>query len=533
VKLIHPIDRPGVLLGLVGEPAQDIDVADDPQRDAPGVDDRHRPDPAVDDPPGDHAELVVEPGRDHVDRHQRRDRGRRRRRRDAGLAADHRAAQVAVGQHADEPAGVVDDRQVAQTEALHLARRLGGGRGGTNRRGVRGHDVRDSAHTSFYQAHAARGVTGPRSVDTIWCAVRGFVAGRRPLVVIAAIVGAASPAAADPAAEQLFRDGRQLLKDGQRDEACERFQRSQDLEPKVGTLLNLADCREKQGRVATAWDDFLQAKALAVRQKDDRAIEAAKRAAALELRLPYLTVELAEPRRVPGIVVSRNGVAVAPAALNTGVPLDPGSYAVEARAPGYAPWSTRIELAEGARAVVSIPALASDPSAPPDATPIGPVAEVPGAPAAGHMWPPLRRGSLGVALGSNTDGDVVFGVRGSVGGPVGPGALRFLLTGLYTKYGNTPGDPADFTRLYALGGAVDYVLAWRRGLASAFGVGVGVDLVDASYGSAVSAEPSVSPRVSPVIVRLAKPHLELGLHLHFALPQTVLIGVVGVDWYIW
>jgi len=51
-------------------------------------------------------------------------------------------------------------------------------------------------------------------------------------------------AAADPAAEKLFRDGRALLQENKLAEACAAFERSDAIEPRIGTVLNLADCRE-------------------------------------------------------------------------------------------------------------------------------------------------------------------------------------------------------------------------------------------------------------------------------------------------
>ena len=341
----------------------------------------------------------------------------------------------------------------------------------------------------------------------------------------AAVVLAANVGLADPAAEQLFRDGKQRLKDGKRDEACELFQRSQDLEPKVGTLLNLADCREQQGRIATAWDDFVQARALASQKNDTRVVEAGKRANALELRLPYMTVEAPAPI-VPGLVVTRNGGVVAPAALNTAVPLDPGIYTIEARAPGFVTWSKRVELAESGRVTIAIPALVADPTL--TVTPDNPPA--PDKPPVVEVWPPLRRGSLGVAFGTNSEGEVVVGLRGSVGWPVPRGAIRLIFTALFERFSNDPGDAQNNTNLYALGSSVDYLFAWRRNVGSAAGLGFGLDILTPAY-DRIATGAWISPRISPVIVRFA--NLELGLHLHLALPRVVLIGVVGLDWFIW
>ena len=341
---------------------------------------------------------------------------------------------------------------------------------------------------------------------------------------------ASTRASADPLAEKWFRDGRKALKDGHRDEACELFQRSEDREKKVGTLLNLADCREHQGRIASAWDDFLQAKSLAIRENDNRASEAARRAATLEPRLSYVTIEVPEKFRTASLAVSRNGVAVATSELNAIVPLDPGTYTIEARATGFVAWSRRIELAEAQRAVAAVE-LVVDPNAkrivdpPPPPPPPPPVAET-------GVRPAIRRGSLGLAFGVTSDAHVVAVVRGSAGWPVPHGAVRIIITGLFSRFSNDPADDTNFTSLYAFAGAVDYLYAWRPGIAAAFGLGSGIDIPLQSY----SELPTklgfwIAPRVSPIIFRLARPNLELGLHLQFQLPDPVLLGTFGVDWF--
>src|SRR5690349_1387185 len=67
----------------------------------------------------------------------------------------------------------------------------------------------------------------------------------------------AQPAAAQ--AETLFDRGRDLLAAGKIAEACDAFESSQNLDPQLTTLLNLADCREKNKQLASAWGHFLEA----------------------------------------------------------------------------------------------------------------------------------------------------------------------------------------------------------------------------------------------------------------------------------
>src|SRR3954471_558336 len=80
-------------------------------------------------------------------------------------------------------------------------------------------------------------------------------------------------------AEALFNEGRRLVQVGQLAQACQKFAASEKLEPAVGTLLNLASCNERQGRIASAWANYRDAAGLAKgRGENDRQDFAAKRA---------------------------------------------------------------------------------------------------------------------------------------------------------------------------------------------------------------------------------------------------------------
>jgi hypothetical protein len=165
-------------------------------------------------------------------------------------------------------------------------------------------------------------------------------------------------------AEALFRDGKRLIKQGKLAEGCDKIAASEKLESSVGTLLNLGDCREKQGQLASAWAAFKQAESLARRggNDDKRMTEARKRSAALEPRLPSLEIDV--PRRAPGMTIKRGDDAVDPAAWNTAVPIDPGAYTIVVEAPGKRPWRTQVtvDVRGSRRAVVSVPVLEDAPA---------------------------------------------------------------------------------------------------------------------------------------------------------------------------
>jgi hypothetical protein len=167
------------------------------------------------------------------------------------------------------------------------------------------------------------------------------------------------PAAhADPAAaEALFREGRALLERGQIAPACDKLEASNALDPSAGTLLNLAACRLKQGKTATAWAHFVSAERVARNQsRSEQAMEAKRRADELEPELSMLT--LLAPDAPPGLEVRRQGQIVQLASLGTAVPVDPGLMVIEASAPGFKP--ARLEVAIGAsadRRSVTLPRL--------------------------------------------------------------------------------------------------------------------------------------------------------------------------------
>jgi hypothetical protein len=167
------------------------------------------------------------------------------------------------------------------------------------------------------------------------------------------------------AAEALFEQGRAAMERRDYETACQRFRESERIDPAAGTKLNLADCEERRGRIASAWELFRAARH-AVPESDERRAIAASRAAALEPRLPKLTLRLA-PGAPPNTAVRLGNVPLGPGSFGVPLPLDPGTHRLVVEAPGHPPKTVEVVLAEGSRVTADLapgPAAGGEP--PPD-----------------------------------------------------------------------------------------------------------------------------------------------------------------------
>ena len=171
----------------------------------------------------------------------------------------------------------------------------------------------------------------------------------------------ADASAADQAtAEALFEHAKKLMKEGHYAEACPKLAESQRLDAGLGTMLNLADCYDKNGQTASAWAVFTEAAALAhSKGQADRERKARERVADLEGRLNRLSISPATGADLPGIEIRCDGRLVNRAEWGTPVPFDPGEHTVVATAPGKQPWSVKVKLtkADTATNYVVVPLL--------------------------------------------------------------------------------------------------------------------------------------------------------------------------------
>jgi hypothetical protein len=216
------------------------------------------------------------------------------------------------------------------------------------------------------------------------------------MALVVAISGGVTDARADvsgsdrAAAEALFRQGKAFAAAGKTAEACDKFAESQRLDPGTGTLLELAQCDERAGRLASAWGEYTEASAAAQKAgRADRVKFAQAGIARAEATMAHLVIQVPEAvRAVAGLSITRDGTVVGPGSMGGSIPIDPGPHEVVASAPGHTEWRKKVEIANGGPPVViEIPVLASSSA---------PVVPEPAPPPATD-WP-LRK-TLGLVVG--------------------------------------------------------------------------------------------------------------------------------------
>jgi hypothetical protein len=164
-------------------------------------------------------------------------------------------------------------------------------------------------------------------------------------------------------AEALFGQGRRAMDARSFREACPRFAESQKLDPAAGTLMNLATCEEKLGKLASAWQHWKEALD-SLAPKDDRIPFAQSRVDDLEKRLPRLRISLARDSGT-GAKVFRDETELGAAGQGVLLPVDPGPHLVTVRMPGHLVEKVTVVLAESEEKQIVVhpgPAeLAADP----------------------------------------------------------------------------------------------------------------------------------------------------------------------------
>jgi hypothetical protein len=180
-------------------------------------------------------------------------------------------------------------------------------------------------------------------------------------LAIATVLAATRIASAEPggvddttAASAAFQRGRDLAKLGHYTEACVEFARSYEIDPALGTAVNLADCLERQGQLYRAWELFdLVARSSSSVQS--RARLARARADALVARFATVIVTLREPgARGLAIRIGEHAMTPAPQIRDL---VEPRDVEIVATVPGRPAFRTTLHAAAGATVTVDVPAL--------------------------------------------------------------------------------------------------------------------------------------------------------------------------------
>jgi hypothetical protein len=174
---------------------------------------------------------------------------------------------------------------------------------------------------------------------------------------------------AEKQAQLLFDEGLRLMNQKRFADACPKLAQSQELDPGMGTQFRLAECYEKLGKLASAYEAYVAVmEAARAAKKLDRESVAQRRASALEPKIPRLTIDVpAAVSSLEGVEVERDGKPVDRKLWGTAVPVDAGDHTVSVKAPGRVPWEGKVTLEGMGKLSLSVPAL--DPVAQPKVEP--------------------------------------------------------------------------------------------------------------------------------------------------------------------
>jgi hypothetical protein len=189
------------------------------------------------------------------------------------------------------------------------------------------------------------------------------------LLASTAIARAQSPAAE---AKALIAEAKTLLKAKQIALACDKLEAAEKLVASPATELAIADCREKNKQLASAYTWLVKVGAAKGGKEAKRAAAARSRAKKLESKLFYLTIDVPPERRIFQLVLTRDDTPIDEATWGQRLPIDAGTYTFRARAPGRLEWSQSITI-DKKEQTLEVPALDEVPALKPP-PPVEPVA---------------------------------------------------------------------------------------------------------------------------------------------------------------
>jgi hypothetical protein len=181
---------------------------------------------------------------------------------------------------------------------------------------------------------------------------------------VVAPVDAAGGAEADKLrAQRLFDEALALRDQGRWQDSCARFRESMAADAAVGTLLNVAGCSVKEGKLTQAIEEYERLEEINTRTRDpDRQRNVQEQANTalkdLKRRLPRLVLKISPASAAARVIV--DGKAVPIAAAGEPLLVDAGAHVIEVEAPGFARARAAITIKEGEQTVVPIDLLSGD-----------------------------------------------------------------------------------------------------------------------------------------------------------------------------
>lgn len=300
-----------------------------------------------------------------------------------------------------------------------------------------------------------------------------------PVCFATATLLATAPAwagGAEDEARKLFEEGTAAESSGRAAEACAKFRQSLGLVREVGPLLKVKDCDLRDGKLVSGEASLREL--ISRWPQPGPELDALKtELAAVEKRIPRITLKLREGAPI-GVSVRLDGTAIDFPANDRAV--DPGKHELSVEVPDRPTDRIVVELRDGERKTIEVPARAPDPVKPPP--------------------PPETSSGLG-ALGIV---GIVLGAVG-VGGFVGAGVTGKLVLDKQTEFEDRHCGPEDAlpdaedcgiiasdgdTLLIANG------VMWGVGIAG-IAVGASLLIVDLATGSDEPTAPKASLGVRP------------------------------------
>jgi hypothetical protein len=157
-------------------------------------------------------------------------------------------------------------------------------------------------------------------------------------------------------ADKIFDEAQKLKQEGKTAEACAKYDEALHYNSSaVGTILNVALCNEEANKVATALQQFTQARDLAREHNmNEHRAAAEEHIAKLEPLVPHLTVSFEELATDTKLVIDDKAYPITSAA---DLRVDPGTRHIVVTAPGRLGYETTVEVKASQHASLAVPKL--------------------------------------------------------------------------------------------------------------------------------------------------------------------------------